>query len=361
LATPSPALLRERGLRKRRKTSASKAKRKRRASQLGSRARALLRAVQLGASAPESRGSEWSTLMGMSELDGTVQVMTPYPRWVPEWAVPEVPVPESDTHDLGTAYLVSVLQSWAERSGRTVKVARNLGIRWYEPEPRVGFDPDVCLLEPPPPDTHLGSLCLWREGHAPPWLAIEVVSPGHPYKDYVDTPARCAAAGIGELWIYDPLLVGPTHTGGPYALQVWSSCGGTMRRVHAASSPGISPVLGAWLHPSLHPWAISRQHRRTTGDEPAPNAAKAKLRLSDAEVGGTFWPTCAEAERERAEAERQRAEAERQRAEAERQRADAERQRADEERQRADVSQREAAELRAELERLRASARGPLG
>jgi Uma2 family endonuclease len=42
-----------------------------------------------------------------------------------------------------------------------------------------------------------------------PILAIEVVSPGHPYKDYVDTPERCAACGIGELWVYDPMLAGP--------------------------------------------------------------------------------------------------------------------------------------------------------
>src|SRR5690606_27143576 len=113
------------------------------------------------------------------------------PRWRPEWAVPEVPVPESNLHDLCIEYLRSLLLAWAERQQRNVLVARNLGIRWYESEPRAGFDPDLCVIEPPPPGGPPTSLRLWEAGHEPPWLAIEIVSPGHPYKDYLDTPARC--------------------------------------------------------------------------------------------------------------------------------------------------------------------------
>ena len=172
-------------------------------------------------------------------------------RWSPDWAVPEIPVPESDTHDVAIDYLKALLLAWAARSGRAVKVARNLGIRWVKAEPRAGFDPDLCVIEPSPPaDKTLTSLRLWEPGHVAPLLAIEVVSPGHPYKDYVDTPERCAACGIGELWVYDPMLAGPAARGGPVLLQVWQrSAGGEFERVHAGQGPVRSPALGAWLHP----------------------------------------------------------------------------------------------------------------
>ena len=42
----------------------------------------------------------------------------------------------------------------------------------------------------------LSSLRLWEPGLAPPIAALEVVSPGHPYKDYIDTPDRAAACGV---------------------------------------------------------------------------------------------------------------------------------------------------------------------
>ena len=57
-------------------------------------------------------------------------VVYPVPRWDPAWAVPEVPVPESDTHDAAIEWLRGLLLAWVERSGRDIKVARNLGIRW---------------------------------------------------------------------------------------------------------------------------------------------------------------------------------------------------------------------------------------
>ena len=142
------------------------------------------------------------------------------PRWDPAWAVPEVPVPESDTHDAAIEWLRALLLAWVARTGRDIKVARNLGIRWVREEPRAGFDPDLCLIEPSPPkDEPLASLRLWQPAHEPPLLAIEIVSPRHPYKDYVDTPERCAACGVGELWVYDPMLVGPSaHRGRPSRL-----------------------------------------------------------------------------------------------------------------------------------------------
>jgi Uma2 family endonuclease len=200
-------------------------------------------------------------------------------RWSPDWAVPEVPVPESDTHDVAIDYLKALLLAWAARSGRAVKVARNLGIRWVQAEPRAGFDPDLCVIEPPPPaDEPLTSLRLWEPGHVAPVLAIEVVSTGHPYKDYVDTPERCAACGVGELWVYDPMLAGPAARGGPVLLQVWQrGPGGAFERIHAGPGPVRSPALEAWLHP--------RASRLPAG---------ARLVMSADREGHERWPTLEE-------------------------------------------------------------------
>jgi Uma2 family endonuclease len=182
-------------------------------------------------------------------------VLRDVPRWSPEWAIPEVPVPESDTHDAAIEWLRALLVAWVERTGRNIKVARNLGIRWVREERRYGFDPNLCLLEPAPDATQpLPSLRLWQSDHPPPQLAIEVVSPGHPYKDYVDTPARCAACGVVELWVYDPMLAGPRARGGPHLLQLWRRRDdGGFERISAGREPVHSPFLDAWLQPRASP------------------------------------------------------------------------------------------------------------
>ncbi len=207
------------------------------------------------------------------------------PRWTPAWAVPEVPVPESDTHDAAIEWLRALLLAWVARSARDIKIARNLGIRWVREEPRAGFDPDLCLIEPAPdPQAPLTSLRLWEPGHSPPLLAIEVVSPGHPYKDYIDTPERCAACGVGELWVYDPMLAGPRAHGGPYLLALWQTRQGGLERVHAGSGPAFSPALQAWLHP--------RASRLQSG---------ARLSLSEDARGEQPWLTPEQAARAREE------------------------------------------------------------
>jgi hypothetical protein len=243
---------------------------------------------------------------------------------------------ELDTH------LRSLLQAWAEREKRSV--ARNLGIRWFESEPRAGFDPDLCVIEPPPSGGPPASLRLWEPGHEPPWLAIEVVSPGHPYKDYLDTPARCAACGVRELWVYDPVLAGPRSSGGPFALQIWTRQGETMTRTHASSAPGYSPALDAWLFADVDPKPARR--RQPAAERHESIATPTRLRIATAEVGGTFWPTMVEAERERTQAVRQAAEAERQAARAARQTAQTQR-------ARADAAERELEQLERELQAFR--------
>lgn len=208
-------------------------------------------------------------------------------------------MPESILHASCVDYLAGLLAAWAERRRRSVGIARNLGIRWVDSEPCSGFEPDLALLEPRPGDFEsLDSLRLWLPGYEPPRLTIEIVSAGHPYKDYVDTPARAAACGVGELWVYDPKLVGPRARGGPFLLQVWRRTGaGRFVRQHAGSGPAYSETVAGWLHPTA-----------------SKVASQARLRISDARSGAPYWLTLNEAERERARQARQRAERERERA-----------------------------------------------
>jgi len=210
------------------------------------------------------------------------------------WVLPEGTVPESMPHDAVAHRLKNLLERWAAALGRPCAVPRNLAIRWDAASPRVGIDPDVCVLDPPPPDAdEVSSLCLWKPGHVPPSLCFEIVSRNHPHKDYAEIQDRYAFVGARELAVFDPFLAGPRALGGPVLLQLWRrDRSGTLERVHAGDAPVASEVLGAWLLPT-----------RTT------------LEISDDRAGERRWHTGnelfelkqAEAARERAEKERERA------------------------------------------------------
>ncbi len=230
-----------------------------------------------------------------------------------DWAIPEDwPVPQSIAHGAAEDHLASVLRQWAKGAGRPLFVAKELAIRWLEEKPQIGIDPDVSLLDPPPPNV-LGvrSLCLWKAGHVAPPLSFEIVSESHPYKDYAQVHERYAAFGARELVVFDPLLVGPRSLGGPFAIQVWRRNDAQIfERDYAGPGPVFSEVLGAWL----------------LVDEQLPQVA-------DDRAGLRRWPT--EQDYERAEKERERAEKEHERAEKERERAEKEHERAEKERERA--------------------------
>jgi Uma2 family endonuclease len=225
------------------------------------------------------------------------------------WVIPEGPVPESTAHQAAVYRIYSLLAAWAGRLNgqRSLRIGQELAVRWLPEHPRTGIDPDVCVLEPAPPDfDDLSSLRLWEPNRAPPRLAIEVVSASHPYKDYSSIQERYAAMGVEELLIFDPLLVGPRSLGGPVALQLWRRDAGlTFERTHFSSQPVYSLVLDAWCI-----------------------AEGRSLQLAFDRQGQTRWLTDSERLIEQqAEAERSRMEAERARAEAEQSRMDAERER----------------------------------
>ncbi len=200
------------------------------------------------------------------------------------WRLEDEDVPETPLHDIIIEVLKLVLRHWVESSGRSALVSSNLGCRWDPSDARVGTDPDVVLIEPAPPEgERLETLRVWETDHHPPRLAVEVVSPSHPDKDYLEAPLRSARLGVRELWVFDPLLVGPATTGGPHRLQVWrlDPATGVMARIHAGDGPAYSPELDAW--------AVLTQ-----GNE--------RLRIAVDRDGTTLWPTAAEAALRRAEA-----------------------------------------------------------
>lgn len=236
--------------------------------------------------------------------------------------LPEEHMPEVPFHVHASDVLISLLRAWAARAGRDVFVARNLGCRWHRADARVGVDPDVCLLDPAPKDLfQIGALRTWLPGHRPPTLSVEVVSPTTVEVDYRDKPTRYGLLGTDELWIFDPTLMGPDDSGGPFVLQVWLRQGAQLVRVYAGNGPVQSPGLGAWL---------------------IPDCTARELRLADDAENTQPWPTEAEAARTEAEAARTEAEAARNEAEAARSQAEAAR----------ELAERENVELRERLRRL---------
>jgi Uma2 family endonuclease len=226
-----------------------------------------------------------------------------------DWVLLEEPVPESSPHDMLSDTLKYLLLAWAAREARRVKIGRNLAIHWDEANPKIGVAPDVYVVEPPPPEgDQISALKLWKEGHAAPLLAIEVVSASNAAKDYQSAPYKYAASGTGELWILDPGLLGPKVDGGPYRIQVWGrnrgDDEGTLTRLHAGDGPAWSPAVGGWL------FAVDEGR---------------SIRIASDEAGTAWWMTREEAERAAKEAALRRVDAERAAKEAALRRVDAER------------------------------------
>jgi len=165
------------------------------------------------------------------------------------WVLTEEHVPESKPHRTLCNRIQRVLEQRMLDVGRNAQINSNLALRWDQQHPQYGLDPDVSLVEPPPPEGEkVASLLLWHTGHFAPQLAVELVSPNHPFKDYVTAPQKYAASGTFELWILDPELKGPTRGGGPYPIQVWRrTTPQTFDRVYAGEGPAWSEAVEGWI------------------------------------------------------------------------------------------------------------------
>jgi Uma2 family endonuclease len=262
-------------------------------------------------------------------IEGGVMVLHRVPSFSDKWLIGE-PVPEAAWHDRAVELLKALLEHWLARTRRDAAVFRNLAVRVRSDKPKVGFDPDLMVVSPAPPGARdLSSLRLWMPGHAVPSLVVEVVSPGHPYKDYAETPDLCAALGVDELLVFDPTLVGPKALGGPQRLQLWRRTDArTFERVYSGEGPSFSPFLGAYL-------STIEEGRR--------------LRIADDESGRSPWLTPEEAERDLLESERAATVAEREAREQERAAKEQERAAKEQERAAKEQALARVAELEREL------------
>jgi hypothetical protein len=181
------------------------------------------------------------------------------------WVLPEGKVPEATAHQLAVYRIYGLLRAWSERvrEERSLAIASDLAVRWLREHPSTGCDPDVCVIEPAPPDfLDLKSLKLWEPNRVPPRLAIEVVSTSLPHKDYDSIQERYAAMGVEELIVFDPLLCGPRSLGGPVALQLWRrDATRAFQRVHFGFEPMYSEVLEAWCSADERDFHISSDRR----------------------------------------------------------------------------------------------------
>jgi len=229
-----------------------------------------------------------SSMASTSPAHREPRIIYPVSRGQEDWVLSDETFPESIEHDRAVDLLRQILKYWAQ--GRDALVARNFATRWDEREPRFGVDPDVSLFSPAPPRTpgeDLESVRTWVAGHAPPLLAVEVVSaPSEtcPTKDYVIMPEKYAASGTRELCVFDPRLAGPTTRGGPHRIELWRRDEhGDFVRCHAGEGPAYSEVLSAYFVASGEP---------------------RMLRIADDEAGAHLWPTTVEAIRAGTEADR---------------------------------------------------------
>lgn len=223
--------------------------------------------------------------------DATVSIRYPVRPSLEAWVLPEETVPEAPVHDEVLERLKLLLRVWAARQAGPVRIGRDLAIRFYEQDARIGIDPDICVLAPPPADLdELGSVCLWKPGHTVPPLCIEVVSANHPHKDYVAIQDRYAALGTHELIVFDPLLAGPKSLGGPVALQLWRrDATRAFERLSFGNEPVYSEVLDAWMIAdgrTLHiaDDRVGTQRWLTHAEHAAARAQTAEARAQSAEA-----------------------------------------------------------------------------
>ncbi len=189
----------------------------------------------------------------------------------------------------------STLLVLARERGWRAFVGRDQFFAWVEGEPLVRVSPDVYVLGGEAPSPLPAMWETWRPGHAPPRVALEVVSEDSWRKDYEDNPPKYAQLGVEELVIFDPWASSERRLAERVPLQVFRRTSeGALVRVHAGAGPARSDGLSSpsdalW-------WAVTH--------EPAP-----RLRLARDAAGTEFVPTEAEAlnEKDRALDEKDRA------------------------------------------------------
>jgi len=159
-------------------------------------------------------------------------------------------VPQSVEHQAHEVRLQSLLRAWVTRTDRNWLVGCELAFRWDPKEPRVGVDPDVYLVEMPPcaPNGNIYRVRTWEPGNSAPILAIEIVSPTRPGKDYTNSPEKHDCLGTFELWTFDPDLLGHSPDQPAVYLQIFQrETNARLTRTYAGAGPVFSDALDAWV------------------------------------------------------------------------------------------------------------------
>ena len=85
-----------------------------------------------------------------THAEGGVIVQHRVPGFSDDWVISERPVPEAAWHDAALELLKALLDHWLRRTARDAIVYRNIAIRVRKDNPRVGFDPDLAVVQPAP-------------------------------------------------------------------------------------------------------------------------------------------------------------------------------------------------------------------
>ena len=200
-------------------------------------------------------------------------------------------VPQSVEHQAHEVRLQSLLKAWVAQTDRNLLVGCELAFRWDHTEPRVGVDPDVYLVEMPPcaPNGNIYRVRTWEPGNTPPILAIEIVSPSRPGKDYTNSPEKHDCLGTFELWTFDPDLLGHCADQPAVYLQIFQrETNARLVRTYAGAGPVFSDALDAWVSVIDGDLVISNdaeaKNRWLTLEETALRRADEEAKRADSEA-----------------------------------------------------------------------------
>jgi hypothetical protein len=203
------------------------------------------------------------------------------------------PVEEKVGEDLLQRWIIELLrpllERWLAERGRTALVGADQFIYWRQHDPKQRIAPDLYVLPGVAPTTPVPSWKTWETGIAPSFC-LEFASREWE-KDYFEAPALYAAAGVGELVVFDP-----QWKARPRGVR-WQVFRRVARRglvrVEATNGDRVrSRALGCWL--------------RAAGEERA-----TRVRIATGARGETIVPTAEEAALAARAAERAAREAER--------------------------------------------------
>lgn len=188
---------------------------------------------------------------------------------------------EDDMGEGGEQFVIaqalwSALHVLARERGWRSFVGRDQFFGWVEAEPLVRVSPDVYLLDREPSRPLPGMWETWRPEHAPPRLAVEIVSDETWRKDYADNPAKYAQLGARELVIFDPWAVTSRRLPERTPLQVFHRApDGAFLRAHAGPGPARSEALDAWWTVVAEPAPMLRVSRDASGRDLVPTQEEA--------------------------------------------------------------------------------------